>query len=435
MNVEFIRQSTRRPLGHCSLLLSERLLINTALLGMLSGAVTAAENTSEFPNFALHGVLDLRYQVMNAQSGELQHGLGKFRSGAEGDRLRVNESAIVLQMRLGWDWSGTFTLKYADKQYNPLDLTEAFLSYRPVSTSGWRIGGRMGMFFPPISLENTGTAWSSPYTLNSSAINSWVGEELRSFGGEAQLSYQLDSGDRLGLFAAGLANNDATGVLLAWRGWSLQDYESTLRDRLRLPDNIGTRSLFPRQAAFTQPFVEVDGRPGYYVGLNAEQANRYTFRALYYDNSADPSAINNGQYAWHTRFFSLGLKAELPWELTLISQGISGRTSMGDIKDGKRAVDVGFWSASLLFSKSFGNHRLSFRHDRFGTDENDYLPQDRNAETGYAWTANYNLTLAQRHQLNFEVSHINSNRPARASLGRSSDQEETLWQIAYRLFF
>lgn len=86
-------------------------------------------------------------------------------------------------------------------------------------------------------------------------------------------------------------------------------------------------------------------------------------------------------------------------------------------------------------SKAWGAQRFSMRFDRFGTTENDYVPQDRNNENGYALTANYNLTLAKRHQINVEVNHIGSNRPARLSLGQGLAQEETVWQIAYRLFF
>lgn len=409
----------------------DKLLLGCFLIGF---CFYAKADPSLFDT-SLHGLLDLRYQYSAAQPGEAENGLGKFRVGGHGNRFRANEAALTLQSSLGWDWSGIVTVKYANKQYNPLDLSEAFLSYRPVSTSAWQFNARLGMFFPPISLENTGTAWSSPYTLSSSAINSWVGEELKTFGGELRVNYQTKIGHRLGLFAAGLANNDTTGLQLAWRGWSLSDYESTLNDRLRLPNNIGVQANFPKQAALSQPFVEVDGKPGYYAGFSAERSNLYSFRALYYDNRANPAAISNGQYGWHTRFYSIGLKAELPWSMTLISQGLSGRTTMGARLDTLFPVDVGFWATSVLLSKSLNKHRISLRYDRFGTNERDFLPQDNNREQGYAWTANYNLTLAQRHQLNFEVSQINSDRPARLNIGQSPHQEETLWQIAYRLFF
>ncbi len=409
------------------------LRLNLLLFATYSGFANAAKTHGEWFDFSWNGLLDLRYQYIDASPDGADNGLGKFRVAGNGNRLRVNEAALTLQSALGWDWSSTVTLKYAPRQYNPLDLSEAFLSYRPVSTSAWQINARLGMFFPPISLENTGTAWSSPYTLSSSMINSWVGEELKTFGGETRISYQFESGDRIGLFGAGLANNDTAGTLLAWRGWRLHDYEASLQDRLGLTNDI--HALFPQQALLSQPFVEVDGRPGFYAGLTAERSKHYSFRALYYDNRAKPSAISNGQYAWHTQFYSMGVKLELPWELTLISQGMNGRTRMGEEIAGKFAVDVGFWAASVLLSKSLEIHRMSIRYDRFGTDENDYLAQDINREQGFAWTANYNLTLAKRHQLNFEASYINSDRLARLSLGQSTNQEEILWQIAYRVFF
>lgn len=408
------------------------LLIGSALLIQAKPSLC---DEGQFPEFTWHGLLDLRYRHSDAAPGQLEQGLGKLREGGERDRWRINEAAATLQVRLDWDWMATATLKYADRQSSPVDLTEAFLAYRPVGSAGWRLAGRLGMFFPPISLENVGTAWSSPYTLSSSTINAWVGEELRAFGGELRLDYQTELGDRIGIFGAALANNDTAGLMLAWRGWSLHDFESTLNSRLRLPEGIGIPTLFPEQASASRTFVEVDRRPGFYAGIAAERPQRYTLRAMYYDNNADPSGLSAGQYSWHTRFWSVGSKAELPWETTLISQAMIGRTSMGDLIGDSRAVDVGFWSASWLISRPLGVGRFSVRYERFGSDERDYLPEDRNGEHGQAWTVNYNLTFAKRHQVNFEFSSIYSARPARLERGESGYQEETLWQVGYRLFF
>jgi len=409
------------------------LVVLLTLFGLMMRICRADDG--QFPEVTWHGLLDLRYQHSDAAPGELEHGLSKLRAGGERDRWRVNEAAATLQVRFDWDWMLNATVKYADRQSTPLDLTEAYLAYRPVGAAGWRLAGRLGMFFPPISLENTGTAWSSPYTLSSSTINAWVGEELRAFGGELRLDYQTEAGDKFGVFGAGLANNDTAGLTLAWRGWSLHDFESTLTGRLRLPDGIAIPASFPKQANASQAFVEVDGRPGFYAGIAAERPQRYTLRALYYDNNADPAALSAGQYGWHTRFWSLGAKAELPWETTLISQALTGRTSMGELLGDLRAVDVGFWSASWLLSRPLGDGRFSVRYERFGSDERDYLPQDRNGEHGQAWTVNYNLTFAQHHQLNVEFSRIFSARPARQERGEAAYQEDTLWQVAYQLLF
>lgn len=407
--------------------------LRACLLSLCCATASAADAPQ--PDVAWHGLADLRYTHSDAADGGLQQGLGKFRDGGDSGRLRVNEIILTLQARLDWDWTATATLKYADRQHIPVDLTEAFLSYRPVSTRAWRLGGCLGVFLPPVSLENSGIGWSSPYTLASSAINAWAGEELRVFGGEGQLTRQFDNGDRLTAFAAGFANNDTAGALLAWRGFSLHDYEATLFDRLPLPTGVGVQRHFPQQAALTQPFVEVDGRPGYYLGLSFERQGLGKLRGLYYDNRGRPDALENGQYSWHTRFASVGAKLELAPDFDLIAQGLSGQTRMGEQLGGRRAVAVSFWSWSLLLSKRIGEHRASLRYERFGSDENDFLPQDRNRENGAAFTAHYHYTFAKQHQLGVEFHYIDSHRPARLDLNQPTPQTETQTQVFYRLFF
>ena len=386
-------------------------------------------------DFKVHGLVDFRFIHADTAQSWVDEGLGKFAYGGDGSNLfRVDQAALSMQARLNWDWTGMVTAKYGNSQENSVGISEAALLFRPVSTSAWRFSARLGAFMPPISLENTGTAWSSPYTLNSSAINSWVGEELKTFGGEAQINYQFASGDKVNLFGSGFGNNDTAGTLLAWRGWTLNDQVTTMNGRLPLP-NGNILELFPRQAPQTQPFVEVDNRPGYYAGFGLERPELIKFRALYYDNRAKTNAISNGLYGWHTRFLSLGLKMDLPWKMTLIGQGMTGRTQMGGQVGSLFPVDSGFWAESVLLSKAIGIHRLSARYDRFGTNENNLSPQNTNVEQGYALTLNYNVTLAEYHQLNFEFSDIYSNSSSRFILGEATQQAGTLWQIAYRFIF
>ena len=54
--------------------------------------------------------------------------------------------------------------------------------------SAWRSNLKIGAFYPPISLEHRASGWSNPYTISSSALNTWVGEELRTIG----VGYELD---------------------------------------------------------------------------------------------------------------------------------------------------------------------------------------------------------------------------------------------------
>lgn len=388
-------------------------------------------------DFTVHGLADFRYLHADTRQNWVDQGLGKFRYGGDNanDLFRVNEAALVVQARLSGDWVGMITAKYGNRQKNPVDISEAVLQFSPASTAAWRLSARLGAFIPPISMENSGTAWSSPYTLTSSAINSWVGEELKIFGGEVQIGYQFASGDRVNVFGSGFGNNDTAGTLLAWRGWSLHDYEATINDRLPLTNRTNIHQLFTRQAWQTQPFTEVDYRPGYYVGINLERPELIKFRALYYDNRARTDAIDHGQYGWHTRFWSLGSKIELPWDIVLIGQGMIGRTQMGMKIGHLFPVDTGFWAESILLSKAIDLHRFSIRYDRFGTDEKDLLPQNANIERGYAWTLDYNVTFFKHHQLNFEVSTVDSDRKDRQLLGEATRQGETLWQFAYRLLF
>lgn len=409
-------------------------------------AATPPDTTSY--DFKVHGLTDFRYRHADSSQSWINQGLGKFRYGGGdngNDLFRVNAAALVLQARLNWDWTGMITAKYSNRQKTPVDISEAVLQFRPVSSSAWRLNARLGAFIPPISLENNGTAWTSPYTLTNSAINSWVGEELKTFGGEAQISYQFATSDRINLFAAGFGNNDTAGTLLAWRGWSMHDYVATVNDRLPLTTRGNIFELFPRQAMQTQPFVEVDNRPGYYAGINMEHPEWVKFRALYYDNRARTDAIDRGQYGWHTRFWSLGLNMDLPWQMTLIGQGMFGQTQMGKPVGGLFPVDAGFWAHSILLSKAMDSHRFSIRYDRFGTDSNSLMLQDSaieqeykdaaNVEHGDALTVNYNVTLVEHHQLNVEVSTIYSDRKARLLLDESTRQRETLWQLSYRLLF
>ena len=53
------------------------------------------------------------------------------------------------------------------------DLVEAFVLYRPELSEKVRLRLRGGAFFPPISLEHEGPAWTSAYTITGSAANSW----------------------------------------------------------------------------------------------------------------------------------------------------------------------------------------------------------------------------------------------------------------------
>ena len=170
-----------------------------------------------------------------------------------------------------------------------------------------------GLFFPPISLENVGEAWSTFYTVTPSAINAWVGEEVRSTGLELTLA-RVSAENELSVKGAVFWNNDPAGSLLAYRGFALHDRQTGYRDRLPLPDipSIEPAGTFEQQAPWVEPLFEIDGRHGYYGALAWESYRFFQLNALYFDNRGIPDRFDGRQYAWKTRFANVGAVVFLP---------------------------------------------------------------------------------------------------------------------------
>lgn len=294
----------------------------------------------------------------------------------------------------------------------------------------------MGAFFPPVSLENTNLAWTSPYTISSSAINTWVGEELRTIGAEGTLVFRGDETETA-LTAAIYGNNDPAGVLLAWRGWAIHDRETGLFDRLPLADlpnfRPGTGSA-PGQVAWVEPFHELDDRVGYYVGLNWSNDDGHKLRALFYDNRANSRVFDGKQYAWDTRFGSLAGSFSIGENTEVVAQAMLGRTTMAEFPT-FTVADNEFASAFVLLSQQWDQHRLSGRIEFFDIQDRDGTPDDPNQEHGRAFTLAYGFRPTDNQRITAEVLQITSNRRARVTFGLPTKTNETLIQLSYRLFF
>jgi hypothetical protein len=367
-------------------------------------------------------------------------GLGKLRFGssASGGRraLAKLEGAAVGRVMFGFDWTGFVHVAANEEQHVPVDVIEAYLQYKPAPKGPLRFSAKAGVFIPPISLENTGLAWTSPYTITSSAINSWVGEELKAIGGEATATYRVEDVNFQVSGAAFIAN-DPAGTLLAWRGWALHDREVGLFDRLALAPVRITRPgarLF-RQAPTEEPFHEIDNRVGYYAHFLADHLDYGQVTALWYDNNANDRAFKFGQWAWRTKFWALSYKVTLPSDIDVLAQVMKGGTTVVTPPGAPSAVvDTNFWAAYLLASKEFGRHRFSLRLDRFGTNDED-LSLDDNNEHGTAVTAAYVLRPAPRQRLTLEALYVKSHRPERVHLGLPIRAGEAQIQASYRFFF
>lgn len=402
---------------------------------LLAGPAAAEEGF----RLRVGGLVDLRGVRTGDTAGWLDGGLGKLRWGGDedGERtvLALAQSSLVLRASLGEELRA-FVQANVDSGSYPrsglagIDLVEAWASWRPrlSDTAGLRF--RAGHLFPPLSLENDGVAWSATRTLTASALNSWIGEEVRVTGLEASLELFLPTAD-LALTGAVFGGNDPCGSLLAWRGWAVSDRQSGLTDRLPLAPLpvFEEDGLFPAQDPWVAPFREVDGRAGWYAAASYRIPEKLELRALLYDNRGDPLALEHGQYAWKTRFAAAEAAVRLPGGAELVGGFLDGWTVMGE----EEAIDAYYRTWFLLGSVSRGAHRFSVRYERFDVrDEDRYAAEDPNGEDGDAWTAAFTFEVDRTTSFVLELVSADSARPARSLLGLPEEARETLVQLAVR---
>lgn len=312
-----------------------------------------------------------------------------------------------------------------------IDLTEAYLAWQPVPRSPFRHSVRTGIFYPPLSLENVGPAWTSPYTGSFSAINTWVGEELRTIGAEWSVRRSLGPRVRqreFRILASTYYGNDPAGALLSWRGWALHQRQSRLDDALLLPavPQIQPGAMFGKQAPATEPFEEIDHRPGFYYGAEWNFGRRVRLTALRYDNHADPVSLRHGHYGWETRFNHIGAQFELPREFGLIVQLIDGTTVMGPVLNSAHVVDNGLKSSFVLLTRKHARQRWSMRVDDFDMSDHDTTPIDDNSESGDALTLAWRYEPDQVWSIGLEWRRLDITRPAFAYFSRPVSTDETL---------
>ena len=78
--------------------------------------------------------------------------------------------------------------------------------------------------------------------------------------------------------------NDPAGEVIANRGFSLSDRQTTLFGR------VGATHSGPLRPVAV--FDEIDHRAGFYTGVEARYFDRVVVRALHYDNRGDPAAFD-----------------------------------------------------------------------------------------------------------------------------------------------
>lgn len=388
-------------------------------------------------------LLDLRLVAADSDYAWLAGGLDKPRFDDDDNGLRLGAALVDARARFSPTLSGHITLASYDDLGAAIHATEAYLQFAPVPRSALRFQARLGAFYPPVSLENSGPGWTSPYTLSFSAIDSWLGEELRTVGAEAQVTAMgafRGSANDFSLAGAAFRFNDPAGAILAWRGWALHDRQTGLFERLPLaplPNLVAGGAYSSVQGQYDEPFVELDGRNGWYGAAEWKRLDRSRLRFLHYDNRGDPTVVTDGQWTWRTRFDHLGWQLRLGPRCELLAQALRGDTRM-DGYDGP-LVDNRFWALYGLGSYVRGAQRATLRYDRFGVTDEDATRGDPNAEQGFAWTAAWFFTPPRERvgwlkagglRFGAELLFVDSRRPARELLGEPQHRRETSLQLS-----
>jgi hypothetical protein len=371
----------------------------------------------------LQASADARVVSSNGDPSFLDDGLGKLRFDRDHEGLRLGRLEFDATQPIGevWEFRGSASA-WGDHDKTPVDVTEAHFTYRPYPKSLWRKRLKIGAFYAPVSLENRAAGWSSPYTLSSSAINTWLAEELRTVGIEGQLDWlgsKAGGAFDVSLIGAIYGWNDPAGVLIANHGFALHDRQSGLFGR------VGHAGSGPVHGNFL--FREIDGRPGFYAGISGRLRDRLELRALRYDNRADDSKFDAGinDFAWHTKFDSLGARYETDSGWTFAAQWLAGTTTIEPEFELKWRFDSEF----ALVSKTIGKHRLSIRHDRFDTH---LLPAEYGGDKGHAWTAAYGYEPNSALRLMAEALRVHSDSADRGELGGDPIANETKFELSVR---
>ena len=185
---------------------------------------------------------------------------------------------------------------------------------------------------------------------------------------------------------------------------------------------------------------------GQYEGTTWTRCPSYTTTVLsppqpvgvalfYYDNEGDPEAETSAeQWGWRTRFWNLGVNANVAPGTKILAQAMTGSTIMGFPTNGQYWVHTDFSSAYVLAVHDFGKFALTGRIESFQTREHGDEMSPLNSEDGWAATAAVRVPIDRHFTVFGEVLNVESNRGTRVTQGGLSSpmETQTVFQLAVR---
>jgi hypothetical protein len=409
-----------------------------ALAALCASPASAESSLNLFSPDTFELIGDVRLAAVDGEKSWVDGGFGKLRSSGGGDdfrvRLQLGNVNLVWQPQFTWSLSATIVGSLQGGDRTEAGLSQAYLSFRPMRGGRIAVSARAGLLFPPVSLEHEGADWHVKDSITPSAINSWIGEEVRPLALEGTLAGNLGQ-HKLRATAAVFAANDTAGTLLTFRGWALHDRMTLAFRRQPLPPL--DEEIAAYQAPFTHPLLDVGSgfahRPGYYAKFLWQPPIPVRFELFRYDNRANPTDVDaNMEWGWRTEFNHAALAADLGSGTQLKLQAIDGRTRMGFAEGGRRWIDDRFRSAFVLLTHAFGPFGIAARAEAFGT-------RNRGSDVGSEYDENgWSAMLAGKRQWGrvtglVELLHVSSRRDNRADARLKPRQSQTQLQAEARI--
>jgi len=397
------------------------------ILAMLAAALSAtnAKALDLTDDLVISGYLDVRAVAPADPQSWLNGGLGKFRYG--GRQNFGAEGVLQAELGLNQNFHLVSVLRAEPQTPSVIDALETYLRYDDQTDDiGWSV--KAGAFFPTISLENDDIGWTSPYTLTPSAINSWIGDELRPIGSEATFRWKTDMGV-VSLTGALTCCNDEAGVMMADRGWALDDRPFGLFERERVPDQT-LRIFHAPVPGRTGMFDEIDGIVGWYAGAAWQLPGIVKLSVTRYDNQGEPEAATARDMAWRTKFWNFGARTQIG-PLVLIAQQMSGYTEV-EVRGIENSTK--YQSGFLLASYDLEDWRFSLREELFQTRRLRAANNNWN-EDGNATTAAVSWLGLQDMRLTAELISMHSRRGEYVPAGLGYGRDDVEVQFDARYFF
>ena len=307
-------------------------------------------------------------------------GFALLRGSSGVDSGPLASERLSSQIQLGIDWSASPTLgahlhllarNDEGTRRGIAGVPEAYLEVN-LHPGNDRVRIRGGAFFLPTSRENVDALWENPYAISSSALNSWLGEELRPIGVDVSWFRQ-----RAFAGATVFRGNDTLGALPPVRGWTLDDHWTLLGEWVPVDPEY-----------FTSVSAETDGRLGWSArgGWNGD---RLFVQATHIDNRSD--GLEYGHlFNWGTRFDIVSAESTIG-DWTFAAEYGWGPTFL--VVEGMRFTNQ-IDAAYALASRHSPRMRGTIRVETFRVDD----------ERDYALTLAWLWTVIHKTRLGVEVT-------------------------------